>query len=828
MTGASVDIRPGETLQLELRGMDCVDCVVKVERALAQLASVILINVDYFSGLAELQYDAEAITPAAIITYVARATGFGVKALTTSRSTAAAIVTLPLSFSTMPPPEALDGFDTRFGSNPHIIEVSFPVHIDSPYRPRDVLEQFKAFGAELVPVGSDGHRDMATHDLIVVGVRTFACVVLSIPVLVLAWANLPYRPVLYGSISVGLTTLIQGVAFPIISSACHSIVYLHQADMSVLVAISTLTAYVFSVVSYAFEVAGRPFSPPFFETSALLVTLIFLGRTISAATRRSTGSALRELRRLQPSGVILLSDEKEAQPQSLDSRLIYYGDIICIPPETRIATDGLVVSGSSDADESSVTGESVAIPKQKGSRVIAGTLNLSGTLDVQVTQLVHENSLSRITALIKQAQSSRSPVQDLANKLSAIILPVAAFSACIAFLVWVIVGRYVQYYSITSSSVQALTYAIAILVVSCPCAIGLAIPMVISVAIRIVIREGILFRSADVLQSAHDIDVLVFDKTGTLTQGYLTTERVEILVEGAEQIVSALVKDNNHPISQGVRRYLDTHLSAATQYRGGIVTDIVSLPGKGIKASVCGFPLLGGSPTFTGACSHPLSTELQSSGLTLFTVTLAGQAIAFFGLVDTSRPEASALVVELTRRGKGVMIFSGDTTAAVHHLAKTIGIPLDNAFAAYTPEDKDAAIIALQAKGQRVCFVGDGTNDGPALSCADVALAIAAGSDVALTAAGAVLLGSDLRRGVLALLDIAAAARMHAYWALAWCIFYNLFAILLASGAFIKVRIEPRWAGIGEMVSVLPVVAIGFWLDVRWAWRSRFGMRVYH
>ncbi|KAG1738850.1 heavy metal translocatin, partial [Suillus paluster] len=813
-------------LQLELRGMDCADCVVKVGRALAQLPSVTLVNLDYFSGLAELQYDVETITPAAIVAYVARATGFGIKALTaTSGDAAAAIVTLPLSFSTMPPPEAFDSFDTRFGSNPHIIEVSFPVHIDSSHRPRDVLEQFKVFGAELVPAGFDGHRDMATHDLIDVGVRTIACAVLSIPVLILAWSNLPYQPVLYGSISVGFTTLIQVFAFPIVSSACRSIIYLRQADMSVLVAISTLTAYVFSVVSYAFEVAGRPFSSPFFETSALLVTLIFLGRTISAATRRSTGSALRELRRLQPTDVILLSGENEL-PQSLDSRLIFYGDIIRIPPETRIATDGLVVSGSSDADESSVTGESVAVPKQKGNRVIAGTLNLSGTLDVQVTQLVHENSLSRITALVKQAQSSRSPVQDLADKLSAIILPVAACSACIAFLVWVIVGRYVYHYSTTSSCVDALTYLIAILVVSCPCAIGLAIPMVISVAIRIGIREGILFRSADALQRAHDINVIAFDKTGTLTQGYFTTECVEILVEGAEQIINTLVKDNRHPISQGVHRYLTARLSATTQHRGGTVTDIVSLPGKGIKASVCGFPLLGGSPTFTGACSHPLSSELQSSGLTLFTVTLAGQAIAFFCLADTPRPDANALVMELARRGKDVMIFSGDTPAAVNHLAHAIGIPLDKAFASYTPEDKDSAIAALQAKGQRVCFVGDGTNDGPALSRADVALAIAAGSDVALTAAGAVLLGSDLRRGVLALLDIATAARIHAYWALVWCIFYNIFAILLASGVLVKVRIEPRWAGIGEVVSILPVVAIGLGLDVRR--RSRLGMRGYN
>jgi cation transport ATPase len=322
---------------------------------------------------------------------------------------------------------------------------------------------------------------------------------------------------------------------------------------------------------------------------------------------------------------------------------------------------------------------------------------------------------------------------------------------------------------------------------------------------------------------------VAFDKTGTLTQGNFTMERAEILVKDTEQIVHALVKDNKHPISQGVLRYLSTHPQALSgpQQRGGAVTDIISVPGKGVKASICGFPLLGGSPSFTGACSHPLAADLQASGLSLFTVTLAGQPIAFFGLADTPRSGADVLVAELTRRGKDVIVLSGDTHSAVHHLATAINIPAQNVYASYTPEDKDDAIASMQAKGQRVAFIGDGTNDGPALSRADVALAMAAGSDVALTAAGGVLLGSDIHRGVLALFDIATATRGHANLALAWCVLYNVFAVLFASGALVKVRIEPRWAGIGEVVSVLPVIAIAFALDARWAWRrSRRGTRM--
>jgi Cd2+-exporting ATPase len=340
------------------------------------------------------------------------------------------------------------------------------------------------------------------------------------------------------------------------------------------------------------------------------------------------------------------------------------------------------------------------------------------------------------------------------------------------------------------------------------------------VAIRIGIREGVLIRSAEALQMAHNIDVIAFDKTGTLTQGNFTMQRAEILVEGTEHIVSALVKDNNHPISQGVYRYLSPRMpvSLALQQRGGPVTDIVSLPGRGIKASICGFPLLGGSGAFTGACSHPMSSELQASGLTLFTVTLAGQPIALFGLADTPRPGARALVAELTRRGKHIIILSGDTPSAVEHLATALDIPSENAYAGYTPEDKDEAIASLQSKGRCVAFIGDGTNDGPALSRADMALAMAAGSEVALGSAGAVLLGSDLHRGVLALLDIATATRAHVWWALAWCVLYNVLAVLLASGALVRVRVEPRWAGIGEVVSIVPVLAIAFGLDARWKW----------
>ncbi|PVF91750.1 heavy metal translocatin [Serendipita vermifera] len=800
--------------------MDCIDCIPKVERALTKLTSVSSVNINYYSGIAELSYDPETITPAVIGQYVARATGFSVKLLDLSPAgNKEAFITLPLYFENLPSSDDFKDFEFHIGRDPHVVELQIPIRGDFSRHPRDVLTQFKPYGARIFYSASLNTHDGATRDLIVVAIRTIISATLTIPVLVLAWAKLPHRPVLYGAISLGLTTIIQGLAFPIISSAVRSIIYLRQADMNVLVSVSTLTAYVFSVISYSFETAGKPFSTPFFETSSLLVTLIFLGRTISAMTRRSTGSALNELLKLQKNEVLLAVDEeKEAEP--LDSRLLYYNDVIRILPNTHFATDGIVIKGESDVDESSITGESALVYKSSGSRVIAGTVNGVGTLDIQVTRLVHENSLSQIVSLVKQAQSSRPPIQNLIDKLSAIILPAAAISASIAFLVWALILRFAQHRSNTFASVEALTYAIAILAVSCPCAIGLVLPTVVSIAIRRGIREGILFRSTETLQNGHNIDVIAFDKTGTLTTSDLVIESANILVDGAEKIIDVLVKDNKHPISEAIHRYLAPHIQSITDQPKAEVTGITLLPGKGIKASLGGYPLLGGSPEFTGAINHPIFASMCSSGYSLFTVTLAGQTIAFFGLAATPRPNAKDLVSELKRRGKKVFILSGDNRAAVDRLSNTLGVPLEDTRAGCTPEDKSAAIRSFQAEAQRVCFVGDGTNDGPALSCAEVALSVAAGSEVALTAAGAILLGSDIRRGVLALLDIAQASRTRVRLALIWCVIYNIFAILLASGALVKVRIEPRWAGIGEVVSLVPVVLIAFSLEILWIWRS--------
>lgn len=339
------------------------------------------------------------------------------------------------------------------------------------------------------------------------------------------------------------------------------------------------------------------------------------------------------------------------------------------------------------------------------------------------------------------------------------------------------------------------------------------------------LREGVLFRSSEALQAANTVDVVAFDKTGTLSCGSFSLSRSEILVEGVEDLIADLTSSNGHPISKAILAHVTSLVSlskrTSSTEAAASPNGIISLPGMGVKATLSGYPLLGGSPRFTGVANLPLIQELTSLGLTLFTVTLGGELVAAFGLADVARPESAGLVADLIARGKRVVILSGENVGAVERFARSIELPIEDVRASCSPADKATFIADLQKEGHRVAFVGDGTNDGPALAQANLSLSIGSGSEVAIAASGAVIFGTNLRRSGVGALDLAAHARQHIIASLAWCGIYFVFAILLASGAFVKFRIEPQWAGLGELVSVLPVVAIGLGLDLRWKWRSK-------
>ncbi|KAJ7069131.1 E1-E2 ATPase-domain-containing protein [Mycena amicta] len=826
LTHSSPDESTGEPLTLEITGMDCADCCIKVSRALSRLPSIKRVDLAYIEATASFLYDPEIITPEAIARYVARATGFTIKPIGKEDILPSTHITLAVTFSHPPPAEILAPLSPRHRNElRRFTEISFPIRGDGARQPRQVLAELAEYSPVLVSPDALGKMDdRVSKDLRRIALRTLGIILLAIPVLILAWAPVPGSSLAHGLSSVILTTLIQLIAFPILASSVRFIIFMHAVDMSVLVSVSSLSAWIFSLVSFAFEVAGKPFADPFFETFALLLALVHIGRLVQAATRYATRSAIRELQQLQPTEIILVEQVGTSTVERvLDARLLYYGDIVRLGPASRIPTDGMVVAGSSAVDESFVTGESIPGAKQVGSSVTAGTLNLDGALDIQVTQLIHENYLVRIARLVHQAQATRSRFQNLADKFSAVVLPVSVACSAIAFVVWFLVNKYGRHMASTPSAVSGLTFALAILIVSCPCAIGVAVPLVFAAALRAGRREGVLFRSSEALQKAHNVDVVVFDKTGTLSRGLFSLERKELLAPGVDKIIHPLILTNQHPISKAVLAHIAADLNRPPDSSSSGVQSprIQSLPGMGMKSTLAGYPLLGGNPKFTGAAEHPFVQDLTALGLTLFTVTLAGELVAVFGLADMPRADAPALLKALAIRSKHVFVLSGDNAGAVARFAAMLPIEPSDVRAACTPADKAEFVKALQARGQRVCFVGDGTNDAPALAQADVALCITSGADVAVAAAGALVAGETMKRGVLAALDIAKQAQQHMVVALGWCVLYNMAALLLAGGVFVRVRIEPQWAGLGELVSLVPVVVVGLALDLRGRWWCR-------
>ncbi|KAJ9096847.1 hypothetical protein QFC21_005120 [Naganishia friedmannii] len=813
-------------LTLHVTGMDCASCTGKVNRALSMLSSVHRSNFDYFTAKVAVVYDSELIGPDAIAKYVARATGFGITRSMASEDAEDGqkkVYSLPIKFGFEPDHDACQADGIALFKRKGYYVVSFTMD------PRRAVELLKPWQPSLLPWSEAIEKtDGVQQDLYRACVKSVVASICVVPVLVFAWADLdPTKRNLYTGLSLGFTSTIMLIGHTIFTSSARSILYLRQADTSLLVSVSTIVAYSYSLCAYSLRLAAIEFDEPFFETPALLLTLVLIGYAVQAFARKSSGSAIRALQNLQTDQANLV--HIDGTLEQIDIRLLQYGDIIRVDKDEAVATDGIIIKGESWADESSASGESVPVPKRVGNNLIAGSVIVGPELDFQVTRLVHENFLSRLQNLVSDAQQSRSSVQDLADRTAAIILPVSVVGACIAFIAWSVISRFVREDTPQRSAVSGLTYFIAILVVACPCALVLVltalrtlqIPLVTAVIMQIGLRQGVVFRSNESLWASRHVDVVAFDKTGTLTQGQLAVID-SFLVGEARDLIAALLQNQSHPIAKAVSEWLANQESSKIT-RTPLELRVDNVPGQGMKATYHGYELRGGSKAFVDKNDEILKEKGEAlstlGGYTMFYVTLGDSLIAYFALQDQARPESFDLVRELQDMGKEVIILSGDLPGPVQELASQLGITPDNAHARQSPEQKLEVIRRLQQEGKKVCYTGDGSNDSPALAQADAGFAISNGTEAAKGAAGAVIFAKDIRTGLLSALRLARLNKLHVIAGLAWSIIYNIFALLLASGAFVKVRIVPAYAGLGEVASVLPVVAIAFGVHLTWMYK---------
>lgn len=741
-------------------------------------------------------------------------------------------------------PSALASTEGQWPNGVKRITVTGKNTVRVSYKPeivgaRDLVEKGWGGPMELAPPPVDSTIATGKKDLRRDTWMTLFSIILTIPVLVMAWADLPEKDIAYGAASLTLATIVQVVvAGPFYRKASKALFYNRQIDMDLLIVISTSAAYIFSVVTFALLLSDQPLSvDQFFETSTLLITLIMVGRLAATFARHKAVASI-SVRSLQTQTAILVA---QGGDKEIDTRLFQYGDCFKVAPDSIIPTDGTVINGMSEVDESMITGESLPRKKDVRSPVIAGTINGSGPLIVRLNRLPADNTITAIAKMVDKANLSKAEIQNLADKVASYFVPVIIGLTLATFFIWLAVGVKLNGLSGSEAATQAITYAIAALIVSCPCAIGLAVPMVIVVSTGIAADHGVVFKSAESIEVARQASHVIFDKTGTLTEGKLSIVNKIFIEQGQDPKVSAplllgLVESIKHPVSAAVAAHLKSEGVLPS-----LVKKVKSLPGKGVTGTTsAGLQLQAGNSRWLHLSDDPRIQSILGAAHSAFCFTINGSLAAVFSLADTIRDDAAVTVAALQDRGIRCYIFSGDDDGIVQSVASDVGIPATNIRSQCTPEMKQEHVKELKlgtsTRGPRRCFgllpgkksapvvifCGDGTNDSVAIKEATIGVAIqhdseggsgGIGADVAKSVADVVLVLPKLK-GILTMIAVSRKAVDRIWLNFYWSFFYNIFAILLAAGAFESrnVRIPPAYAGLGELVSVVPVILLALLL----------------
>ena len=545
-----------------------------------------------------------------------------------------------------------------------------------------------------------------------------------------------------------------------------------NANMSVLVALGTSAAYVYSVAGV---LLGRRagITGTYFETSALLVTLVLLGKYLEAIAKGRTSAAIGKLLGLQAKTARVLHDGK---PEDIPLSAVQVGDLVLVRPGEKVPVDGEVVEGSSAVDESMLTGESLPVDKAVGDAVVGGSLNTSGSFTFRTARVGRNTVLAQIVRAVEQAQGGKAPIQRIADVISNYFVPTVIGVAVVTFLGW---------YLGTGNFTAALLSATAVLVVSCPCALGLATPTAIMVGTGRAAEHGILFRGGEHLEAAGRITAVAFDKTGTITRGQPTVTDVVPLGDANRadvlRLAAAVEGRSEHPVGRAIVEARDReHLV------GVPVQDVEALAGYGIRARVAGHPVLIGNARLMArqGIDSTLAAEtlqrLEAEGRTAVLVAEGERITGVVAVADTVRPEARAAVGALRGMGIEVWMITGDNRRTAGAIAAEVGIAPEHVLSEVLPEDKAAKVRELKRGGARVAMVGDGINDAPALATADVSLAMGTGTDVAMETADITLMRGDLR-GVVAAIDLSRATLGKIRQNLFWALVYNSLGIPVAA-----------------------------------------------
>ncbi len=594
------------------------------------------------------------------------------------------------------------------------------------------------------------------------------------------------------------------------------------ATMDTLVAVGTGAAFVYSVVAtIAPQVLGGAGQHAFvyFDTTVVIITLITLGKVLEDKAKHKTSDAMKRLLGLQPSVARVVRNGNEVDI-AIDTLVV--DDVLIIRPGERIPTDARITDGSTTIDESMITGESLPVEKRNGDRIVGGTVNRGGSVTAVVERVGKDTTLNQIVRMVERAQISKAPIQRLADVISSWFVPIVLILSIITFIIWFNVSPHDTRLTI------ALVHLVAVLIIACPCALGLATPTAIMVGTGKGAENGLLIRNAEALELAHSVTTIVLDKTGTITSGVLSVTALAI-ADGVDRnhllpLVHSVEARSEHPLAEAIVRYAKEQ-GAASQgaaLQGDVAQgvasqeakEIVVEAGRGIRARVGDADVVIGTHVLLASRGIPLDLSLESQTVlwrqqaqTVLHVALNGVHAASIALADTVRPTSAEAIAALKKMGLRVILLSGDNKQTAEAIAAMVGI--DDVRAEVMPADKANVVRALQAEGQRVAMVGDGINDAPALATADVGIAIGTGTDVAMEAADITLMNGDLR-SVPHVLQLSRATMSNIKQNLFFAFIYNVLGIPLAAGVFVPlfgISLDPSFAAAAMGLSSVSVLA---------------------
>ena len=800
---------PENTLTIPLTGMSCANCASAIEKSLRKMPGVSGVSVNFANERASVTFNPGQVNLSALVKNIKKA-GYGVASsrldlAISGMSCANCASTIEKSLQKLT--GVLDA-PVNFASERASIE-----YLQDLADPEGILDAVRKAGyvAVLSGTSQDGRdAEQEARETEIRGqTRKFLVgVIFSLPLFILSmlrdfnliglWSHAPWVNWLF----LALATPVQFYTGWDYYVGGFKSIRNKSANMDVLVALGSSVAYFYSLTLLMIPAAGQHV---YFETSAVIITLIKLGKLLEARTKGKTGNAIRKLIGLQPKTAFIIKGGKEKEIPLTDVREEM---TVLVRPGERIPVDGTVITGESAVDESMLTGEPLPVDKKTGDVVTGGTINGEGLLRFCATRVGRDTALAQIIRLVQDAQGSKAPIQALADRVAAIFVPSVILISLITFSVW---------FMVTGAFVPSMIRLVAVLVIACPCALGLATPTAIMAGTGKGAEKGILFKKANALEMATRLDAIILDKTGTLTEGKPAVTDIRVLEQGNFTVEKLLVlvasaeQGSGHPLGKSIVREAlnrNIHLESPSEFRAH--------GGFGVEARIAGLKIRIGKPGwFDQDFLHSFAGQidsLQKQGKTVMPVGIEGLPAGLIALSDTLKPDSAEAVKRLHQQRLKVVMLTGDNQRAADAIAAQVGI--DEVYADVRPEEKSQKVRKIQEQGQRVGMVGDGINDAPALAMADVGLAIGTGTDVAMETAD-VILSSGSLGGIPRAIEISRKTMKTIRQNLFLAFFYNVTLIPIAAGVLAPIeslpmvlrQLHPILAALAMAMSSISVVS---------------------